>query len=125
MGEVFVLVPADPPLEQRNLALGSQRQDAGSKPVQRGINQNGRPVGVLCDRRRAYGSSDAFARFGPRRKRGAMPAQDQRRRMIEQLEQALALADELKDALTGYIIERALDEARAGMVPSPAGAPRR
>ncbi len=54
-----------------------------------------------------------------------MPAQDQRRRMIEHLEQALALADELMDALTGYIIERALDEARARMVPSPAGAKRR
>lgn len=45
-----------------------------------------------------------------------MPAKDQRGRMIEHLEQALALADELKDALTGYYIERALDEARAGMM---------
>jgi hypothetical protein len=34
--------------------------------------------------------------------------------MIEHLEAALALADELHDSLTGYLIERALDEARAG-----------
>ncbi len=37
-----------------------------------------------------------------------------RDQMIERLEQALALADELHDNLTGYLIERALDEARAG-----------
>ena len=37
-----------------------------------------------------------------------------RYQMIEHLEQALALADELNDSLTGYLIERALDEARAG-----------
>lgn len=33
--------------------------------------------------------------------------------MIAQLEAALALADELDDGITGYLIERALDEARA------------
>jgi hypothetical protein len=37
-----------------------------------------------------------------------------RDQMIEHLEQALALADELHDSLTGYLIERALDELRAG-----------
>ena len=34
----------------------------------------------------------------------------------------LALADELKDTVTGFIIERALDEARAAIVPSLPGA---
>ena len=43
-----------------------------------------------------------------------MPVFEQKRgRMIEHLEAALALADELNDSLTGYLIERALDEARA------------
>ena len=37
-----------------------------------------------------------------------------RDQMIAYLEQALTLADELRDSLTGYLIERALDEARAG-----------
>jgi hypothetical protein len=54
-----------------------------------------------------------------------MPVFEQKRdRMIEYLERALALADELNDSTTGYLIERALDEARAAMVPSPAEAPR-
>jgi hypothetical protein len=38
-------------------------------------------------------------------------APQQRGRMIAQLE--AALADELDDGKTGYLIERALDEARA------------
>jgi hypothetical protein len=33
--------------------------------------------------------------------------------MIEHLEGALALADELGDGTTGYLIERALDETRS------------
>ena len=37
-----------------------------------------------------------------------------RDQMIEHLEAALVLADELHDSLTGYLIERALHEARAG-----------
>jgi hypothetical protein len=37
-----------------------------------------------------------------------------REKMIEHLEQALNLADELHDSVTGYLIECALDEARAG-----------
>jgi hypothetical protein len=37
-----------------------------------------------------------------------------RDQMIEHLGQALALADELHDSLTGNLIERALDEARGG-----------
>ncbi len=49
--------------------------------------------------------------------------------MIEHLESALGLADELNDAMTGYLIERALDEARSHLVggmggfdrPSPDG----
>jgi hypothetical protein len=36
-----------------------------------------------------------------------------RRRLIAHLQQALALADELEDGPTGYLNERALDEARA------------
>jgi hypothetical protein len=39
-----------------------------------------------------------------------------RDQMIAHLEQALALADGLNDSLTGYLIERALDEARAGSI---------
>ena len=33
--------------------------------------------------------------------------------MIKQLEDALALAEELPDGSTGYLIERAIDEARS------------
>lgn len=42
--------------------------------------------------------------------------EQKREQMIEHLEQALAVADELKDSLTGYLIECASDEARAGVV---------
>jgi DNA-binding ferritin-like protein len=38
---------------------------------------------------------------------------DKRGQIIKQLEQALALADKLGDGNTGYLIERALDEARS------------
>jgi ribosome maturation protein Sdo1 len=54
-----------------------------------------------------------------------MPAFEQKRdQMIEHLVAALALADEINDTATGYLIERALDEARAAIVPSPAEAQR-
>jgi hypothetical protein len=33
--------------------------------------------------------------------------------LIKHLEDAMAIADELRDGTTGYLIERALDEARA------------
>jgi hypothetical protein len=33
--------------------------------------------------------------------------------IIKHLEEALALADEIDDGATGYLIERALDEARS------------
>ncbi len=36
-----------------------------------------------------------------------------RGQLIRYLEDALALADELQDGTTGYLIERALDEARS------------
>jgi hypothetical protein len=36
-----------------------------------------------------------------------------RGRLIRYLEEAMALADELQDGNTGYLIERALDEARS------------
>jgi hypothetical protein len=42
-----------------------------------------------------------------------MDAADARGRLIRHLEDALAIADELNDGTTGYLIERALDEARA------------
>jgi DNA-binding ferritin-like protein len=38
---------------------------------------------------------------------------EKRGRLIRQLEDALAIADELEDGATGYLIERALDEARS------------
>jgi DNA-binding ferritin-like protein len=54
-----------------------------------------------------------------------MPVFEQKRdQMIEHLQKALALADEINDSATGYLIERAMDEARAAMVPSAAGANR-
>jgi hypothetical protein len=42
--------------------------------------------------------------------------EEKRRRMIEHLEAALALADELRDSVTGYLIETALDQARADFI---------
>ena len=38
---------------------------------------------------------------------------DKRGHLIRHLEDALALADEIEDGRTGYLIERALDEARS------------
>ncbi len=38
---------------------------------------------------------------------------EQRGKMIKLLEDALMLADDLDDGTTGYLIERALDEARS------------
>jgi hypothetical protein len=38
---------------------------------------------------------------------------DKRAQLIRHLEDALALADEIEDGQTGYLIERALDEARS------------
>jgi hypothetical protein len=38
---------------------------------------------------------------------------EKRGQIIEHLEQALALADELGEGDTGFLIERALDEARS------------
>jgi hypothetical protein len=40
-----------------------------------------------------------------------------RMKMIEHLEAALALADETQDGMAGYMIERALDEMRATVLP--------
>jgi hypothetical protein len=37
---------------------------------------------------------------------------DKRGQLIRYLEDALPLADEIEDGNTGYLIERALDEAR-------------
>ena len=42
-----------------------------------------------------------------------MDSAQKRGELIAQLEAALALADELDDGHTGFLIERALDEARA------------
>ena len=38
---------------------------------------------------------------------------DKRGQLIRYLENALALADEIEDGETGFLIERALDEARS------------
>ena len=38
---------------------------------------------------------------------------DKRGQLIRHLEDALALADEIEDGETGFLIERALDEARS------------
>ena len=38
---------------------------------------------------------------------------DKRGQLIRHLEDALTLADEIRDGHIGYLIERALDEARA------------
>jgi hypothetical protein len=38
---------------------------------------------------------------------------EKRGRLIRHLEDALELADEIEDGLTGFLIERALDQARA------------
>jgi hypothetical protein len=40
-----------------------------------------------------------------------------RTEMIELLVSALGIANEIGDAITGYLIEQALDEARASTVP--------
>jgi hypothetical protein len=38
---------------------------------------------------------------------------NKRSELIKHLEDAMAIADELEDGMTGYLIEMALDEARA------------
>jgi glutamate mutase epsilon subunit len=38
---------------------------------------------------------------------------EKRGQLIRHLEDALALADEIQDGHTGYLIERAIDEARS------------
>jgi hypothetical protein len=40
-------------------------------------------------------------------------AAEKRGQIIRRLEEALALADEIQDENTGFLIERALDEARS------------
>jgi hypothetical protein len=40
--------------------------------------------------------------------------------LIKHLEDAMAIADELEDGMTGYLIENALDEARAQYFRLPA-----
>jgi hypothetical protein len=42
-----------------------------------------------------------------------MDSAEKRGQIIRHLEEALALADEIRDGNTGYLIERALDEARS------------
>ena len=47
---------------------------------------------------------------------GAIPLMDiaaKRGELIKHLEEAMVIADELEDGMTGYLIESALDEARA------------
>ena len=40
---------------------------------------------------------------------------ERRRKLIEHLESAMRIADEIGQPVTAYLIERALDEARAAM----------
>jgi hypothetical protein len=42
-----------------------------------------------------------------------MDTVEERGRLIAHLENALAIADEIQDSATGFLIERALDEARS------------
>jgi DNA-binding ferritin-like protein len=44
---------------------------------------------------------------------------DQYGKLIRLLEQAMAFADDLGDGTTGYLIERALDEARSRLFRLP------
>ena len=46
-------------------------------------------------------------------------AAEVRGRLIKLLEDALALADEIKDPNTGFLMERALDEARSSQFRPP------
>ena len=48
-----------------------------------------------------------------RRTAEMMDDAEKRGHLIRHLEEALTLADEIQDGQTGYLIERALDEARA------------
>ncbi|MGA7455127.1 MAG: hypothetical protein WBW73_29085 [Rhodoplanes sp.] len=59
-------------------------------------------------------ASDFAAKRKAAREDSMTEFERKRDQMIEHLEAALVLADELHDSLTGYLIERALDEARAG-----------
>jgi hypothetical protein len=43
---------------------------------------------------------------------------ERRGRLIRQLEDALALTEEFNDPMTGFLIERALDEASGAAVPA-------
>jgi DNA-binding ferritin-like protein len=43
----------------------------------------------------------------------SMDAAERRGELIRKLEDAMALAEELKDDTTAYLIERAIDQARA------------
>jgi len=44
---------------------------------------------------------------------------DQYGKLIRLLEEAMAIADELEDGTTGYLIERSLDEARSRLFRLP------
>jgi hypothetical protein len=48
---------------------------------------------------------------------------EKRGRLIQHLEDALAIADEIEDGQTGYLIERALDEARSRQFRPAVGRP--
>ena len=45
--------------------------------------------------------------------------------LLEHLEAALAITDTINDSVTGYLIERALDQARAGTWPGNLDLPSR
>jgi hypothetical protein len=49
---------------------------------------------------------------------------EKRRQLIRHLEEALGLADEMEDGQTGFLIERAIDEARSRQFRLPGESPK-
>jgi hypothetical protein len=101
------------------------RHEAGERRAMELLGVRGRLAGI--GKRRSGRKQDCntekeqlhdglqFRRPAETAREGSMTEFERKRdQMIEHLEQSLALADELHDSLTGYLIERALDEARAG-----------
>jgi hypothetical protein len=59
------------------------------------------------------GASGSFPRYRERDIIIMINSAQKRGELIKHLEDALALADEIQDGQTGFLIERALDEARS------------
>jgi hypothetical protein len=80
-----------------------------------GVEDNGSAFVPLIAARHGAGRAYCFEIEGIQAgQRGVMiGAAEKRGHIIRHLEEALALADEIEDGNTGFLIERALDEARA------------